>query len=82
MEFEPARALFVDRDERNVHYEDVLKGLIQGKLLRPGALVVFEVCKENAKPIQRLMLDSGMKNVAIGRDWKNCIRTVEGTYLC
>ncbi len=78
--YEPERALFVDRDEPNIHYENALDGLILGNLLSPGGLVVFEVCKENAEAIKQLMEDRGMKNVKIGRDWKACIRTVDGIF--
>jgi HemK-like putative methylase len=78
--FEPERALYVDREERNIHYEDVLDGLIQGNLLVPGALVVFEVCKENSDAIMSLMKDRGLVKLKMDRDWKDCIRAVQGIF--
>ena len=79
--FEPERALYVDRETPNVHYENILYGLVRGELLVDGALVVFEVCKENAEAIMHLMTGNGITEVKIGRDWKKCIRTVEGVYF-
>lgn len=78
--FEPERALYVSREERNIHYEHVLDGLIQGNLLIPGALVVFEVCKENSDAVMHLMKDRGMTKVKLDRDWKDCIRAVQGIF--
>jgi HemK-like putative methylase len=80
MSFEPQMALFVNREAPNIHYEHVLEGLAAGRLLNPGAILVFEVCKENAEPILQLMLQHGFTHVEIGRDCKNCIRTVHGHY--
>ena len=79
--FEPRKALFVNREAPNIHYEHVLMGLISGRLLNPDAILVFEVCKENAGPISQLMTHHGFEHIGIGRDCnKNCIRTVHGYY--
>lgn len=78
--YEPEKALFVDRNDPNIHYQHVLDGLIEGNLLVSGALLVFEVCKENAEAIKQMMIDRGFTNVKVGRDWKACIRTVEGLF--
>ena len=80
MAFEPRNALFVKRDAPNIHYEHVLDGLVTGELLNSDAILVFEVCKENAEPISQLMKHYGFERVEIGRDCKNCIRTVHGYY--
>lgn len=79
--FEPEKALYVDRETPNIHYEDIIEGLKTANLLNPGALVVFEVCKENAEEILKLMVLNGFVQTTIGRDWKNCIRTVRGRFL-
>ena len=78
--FEPRKALFVNKEAPNIHYKHVLMGLISGKLLNPDAILVFEVCKENAGPISQLMTHHGFEHVGIGRDCKNCTRTVHGYY--
>lgn len=78
--YEPERALFVERQDPNIHYRHVLDGLTRGNLLVPGALLVFEVCKENAEAIMQLMVEHGLLNVTMGRDWKSCIRTVHGIF--
>jgi len=80
MTYEPHGALFVNRESPNIHYEHVCEGLIKGKWFYPDAILIFEVCKENAEPISRLMCQHGFEHVEIGRDSRNCIRTVHGYY--
>lgn len=77
---EPARALFVEQENPNIHYETVLSRLLQSKLMATGALMVFEVCKENAGAIAAMMYGN-FDDVEIKRDSKGCIRTVHGILL-
>mmetsp|Transcript_93242 Transcript_93242/g.269300 ORF Transcript_93242/g.269300 Transcript_93242/m.269300 type:complete len:515 (+) Transcript_93242:395-1939(+) len=79
--YEPEKALYVDREERNIHYEHIVEGIVKGNLLVPGALLVFEVCRENANAVEGLLTANGFHGVTVGRDWKRCIRTVHGYYL-
>jgi release factor glutamine methyltransferase len=79
---EPDTALFVDADNYLIHYRHVLRGLTQQakNLATPGAILIFEVFRDNAESISRLMSEAGLERVAISTDCNGCIRTVEGIF--
>ncbi|CAB9511037.1 HemK methyltransferase family member 1 [Seminavis robusta] len=77
---EPSMALFVEHANMLVHYRDVLQGLKRGKLVHRGTVLVFEVCKDNAKHVGALMQENGLELIRIGKDAKDCVRTAEGVF--
>jgi release factor glutamine methyltransferase len=76
---EPAMALFVEYDDMLVHYQNVVQGL--AKHVQPGTILVFEVCRDNAKHVATLMRDSGLEQVSVGSDDKGLVRTAEGIFV-
>jgi HemK-like putative methylase len=76
---EPSMALFVEYDDMLVHYQNVVKGL--AKLVHSGTILVFEVCRDNAKHVAALMLDNRMEQVSIGNDDKGLVRTAAGVFM-
>jgi release factor glutamine methyltransferase len=78
---EPDAALFVDIEDYLIHYRHVLRGLAQAKnLVAPGAILIFEVFRDNAESISKLMSEAGLEDVAINTDCNGCIRTAEGIF--
>jgi len=91
LQHEPPMALFVQEDNDVTtngfdndfvrHYRSVLNSLRRWSLVRKGTVLIFEVFKGNAQHVFKLMKDAyQLEKVAIGRDNKGCIRTVEGSY--
>ena len=78
--YEPESALFVGHQDRLVHYREILNGLIAGKLVTPGAIIVFEVYGDFSDGVSQLMKDAGLKQIQIGTDNRGCIRTIEGCF--
>ena len=77
---EPHMALFVEPKDMMKHYREIMVGLEQADMVKPGTVLVFEVCKDNAQKVVELMNELKLEQVAIGKDAKGCIRTVEGIY--
>jgi release factor glutamine methyltransferase len=77
---EPDRALFVETEDPLVHYKDVLRGLVEGQLVAPGGFLVFEVFRDNAMTVAKLMESMGLEDIQIGTDANKCIRTVEAKF--
>jgi methylase of polypeptide subunit release factors len=74
---EPDSALYIDNeDDYLIHYRHVLNSL-QG-LVTPKAIVVFEVFRDNADGVVKLMREAGLKDVEIGTDANGCFRTAGG----
>ena len=78
--YEPESALFVDHQDRIVHYRDILNGLVKGKLVAPGAIIVFEVYGDFVESVFQLMTDAGLKHIQICTDDRGCVRTIEGCF--
>jgi methylase of polypeptide subunit release factors len=72
-------ALFVEYNDMLVHYQNVVKGL--AKLVQPGTILVFEVCRDNAKHVAILMQDNGLEQVSVGSDSKGLVQTAEGFFM-
>jgi release factor glutamine methyltransferase len=77
---EPDIALFVNKNDTLVHYRDVLNGLIRGSLVATGAILIFQVFRDNSKAVAGLMELAGLINIQIGIDSRRCVRTVEGIF--
>jgi release factor glutamine methyltransferase len=76
---EPDIALYIDgKDDYLIHYRDALKSLTD--LVTSKAVVVFEVFRDNAEGVAKLMREAGLEDVEIGTDANGCIRTAEGIF--
>jgi release factor glutamine methyltransferase len=78
---EPDMALFVDTDEDYLeNYRTIVQGLLRGNLVPKGGVMIFEVCRDNAEAVKKLMIEAGLEQVNIGEDSSGCIRTVDGIF--
>lgn len=77
---EPDSALFIDnKDDYLIHYRHVLKSLQD--LVTPKAVMVFEVFRDNAEGVVKLMREAGLTDAEIGSDANGCFRTAGGTFF-
>jgi HemK-like putative methylase len=83
-EHEPGMALFVERSDMLIHYRDALRSLVGGPgiggLLATNAIVVFEVFRDNAESVSKLMIESGLSEVKTDIDSRGCVRTAQGVW--
>jgi HemK-like putative methylase len=77
---EPDMALFADPRDRLCHYQDILKELGEGKLITPGAILVFEISDDIAEAVVRLMTEARLERVVVGIDKGGSVRTAEGIF--
>ena len=66
-----------------IHYRNVLEGLTATApplIQTQRTVLVFEVFKDNAHHVVKMMKDHGLQHVQIGKDARGCIRTAEGIY--
>ena len=90
--YEPGSALFVeDKTDYLIYYRQALSGIANMAAVANTAavddvtiqssiwLIVFEVCRDNAQHVSRLLREAGFNNVQIGRDDRGCMRTTWGT---
>jgi HemK-like putative methylase len=78
LQYEPSQALLVEKENPLRHYRTVLQGL--PRIVQKGTILVLEVFKDNAQGVLVLLQEYGLKQTRIGKDARECIRTVEGIY--
>jgi len=81
LEYEPQKALFVDEQDPLKYYRQVLRGLIEGKLVVGGAILVFETSAILSEQVAQLLLEASCSAVNISSCSSSSTRTVEGILL-
>jgi release factor glutamine methyltransferase len=77
---EPHMALFIEHTNMLKHYREIMIGLEQTDMVKPGTVLVFEVFKDNANGVADLMRELKLEEIQISHDARGCVRTVEGIY--
>eukprot|EP00977_Amphora_coffeiformis_P026274 scaffold25307_cov168-Amphora_coffeaeformis.AAC.7 len=80
LQHEPAEALFVEEGCDGLSSYREAWGAVT-RLAAPGAVVVMEICRQNASTVyEYLHQEGGLQQVSMARDDKNCIRSIQGIY--
>lgn len=80
LQHEPAQALFVDNDDDDglSSYREAWGAVT--RLVAPEAIVVMEVCRQNAIAVHEYLHEQGLQQISMARDAKRCIRSIQGIY--
>ena len=84
LQHEPAEALFVrDGCDGLSSYREAWGAVT--RLAAPGAVVVMEVCRQNASSVYEYLRhhhhqDGRLQQISMARDNKRCIRSIQGIY--
>jgi release factor glutamine methyltransferase len=80
VKYEPHGALFVPKNDPIQHYRDIIISSLP-VLANDQCVVAMEIFRDNAKAVADLWMQSGvLTQISIGRDTKNCIRSIQGVY--